>query len=392
MAIVAPIRVLQVVARMHRGGVETWLMQVLRHLDRSLVQMDFVITQPGPADYDEEIRTLGSSIWPCPLRPDLLRFTRELRTVLSVKGPYRVVHSHLHHFSGFVLGLARHAGVPVRLAHSHLDSASEDASAGVARRAYLGLMKAAVRRYATGGLSVSAAAATALFGEDWRADERWRIARCGLDFKAFRDGADLGTLRAELGLARDAIVLGHIGRFDPQKNHAYLLRIAEAAFAKEPRARLVMVGTGPLRAGIEDLAGHLGIRDRVVFAGVRADVARLLRAFDVFVLPSIREGLPLVGLEAQAAGLPIVLSEEVTREVVVLPELFTWQSITTGSPAEWADAALRAARQRVPLRVAVEALDESEFSLSRALPALLDVYAAASDSPRCPMITACSQR
>src|SRR6266702_5478395 len=174
MAIVAPIRVLQVVARMHRGGVETWLMQVLRHLDRSLVQMDFVITQPGPADYDEEIRTLGSSIWPCPLRPDLLRFTRELRTVLSVKGPYRVVHSHLHHFSGFVLGLARHAGVPVRLAHSHLDSASEDASAGVARRAYLGLMKAAVRRYATGGLSVSAAAATALFGEDWRADERWR--------------------------------------------------------------------------------------------------------------------------------------------------------------------------------------------------------------------------
>jgi glycosyltransferase involved in cell wall biosynthesis len=390
MAIVAPIRIVQVVARMHRGGVETWLMQVVRHLDRARFQMDFVVTQPGPADYDEEIRALGSSIWPCPLRPDLTRFARELRTVLSVKGPYGVVHSHLHHFSGFVLGLARHAGVPVRLAHSHLDSASEDASAGIARRAYLGLMKAALRRYATGGLSVSAAAATALFGEEWRADERWRIARCGLDFKAFRDCADVGTLRAELGLAPDAIVLGHVGRFDPQKNHAYLLRIAETAFAREPRARLVLVGSGPLRAGIEEEAGRLGIRDRVVFAGVRADVARLLRAFDVFVLPSLREGLPLVGLEAQAAGLPIVLSEEVTREVVVLPELFTWRSIAA-SPAEWADAALRAARQRVPLRVAVEALDRSEFSLARALPALLDVYAGPQrDSPRRPVITACS--
>ena len=373
---VSPIRVLQVVARMHRGGVETWLMQVLRHIDRSRFLMDFVVTQPEPADYDEEVLALGSRIWPCPLRPDPTQFMRQFRAVLDVHGPYRVVHSHLHHFSGFVLGLARHAGVPVRLAHSHLDTASEDASAGVVRRAYLGLMRVALRRYATGGMGVTASAATALFGEDWRSDGRWRVARCGLDFGAFRAGADLGALRAELGLTPDAIVLGHVGRFDPQKNHAYLLRVAEAAFARDPLARLVLVGTGPLRGEVEAEAERLGIRDRVLFTGVRADVARLLRVFDVFVLPSIREGLPLVGLEAQAAGLPIVLSEGGTREVVVLPELFTWRSIAN-PPAEWAEAALRAARQRIPLRDAVEALDRSEFSLSRALPALLDVYAAA---------------
>ena len=284
-------------------------MQVLRHLDRSRVQMDFAVTQPEGADFDEEIRVLGSRIWLCPLRPDLTRFLREFRAVLDETALYRVVHSHLHHFSGFVLGLARHAGVPVRLAHSHLDTTSEDASAGVARRAYLGLMRAALRRYATGGLGVSDAAAAALFGEDWRRDGRWRVARCGLDFGAFRDDVPLETVRAELGLAPDAIVLGHVGRFDPQKNHAYLLRIAQAAFAREPRARLVLVGAGPLRGEVEAEAERLGIgtpgrvRGRARRRGTSAASLRRLR---VAIHP--RGAALSVGLEAEAAGLPIVLS------------------------------------------------------------------------------------
>jgi glycosyltransferase involved in cell wall biosynthesis len=370
---VKPVRVLHVVARMNRGGVETWLMQVLRNLDPLRVRMDFLVTQAEPGHYDAEIAALGSAVLPCESPSNPPRFARRLLALLRERGPYDVLHSHVHHFSGFVLGVARRAGVPVRVAHSHLDTRRLDGEAGIARRLYLAGMRAALRRYATHGLAVSDAAAAALFGERWRDDRRWEVARCGLDFGAFRGAAEAAAVRAELGVPRDAFVLGHVGRFDEQKNHPLLIRIAAAVIRREPRARLVLVGDGPLRPLVEAYAERLGIREQVVFGGIRADVPRVLRSFDVFVFPSLREGLPLVGLEAQAAGLPIVLSDAITRELVVVPELFTWRS--TEDPVEsWAEAVLSAARRRVDASDAVAALEQSEFSLSRSLSGLLDVY------------------
>ena len=370
----APVRVLQVVAQMNRGGVETWLMQVLRHLDPRQIRMEFLVTRVEPGHYDPEIAALGSRTLACETPAAPLRFARRFLRLLAREGPYDVVHSHVHHFSGFVLGLAWAASVPVRIAHSHLDTRGADASAPLARKIYLGAMKAALDQFATRGLAVSDAAAVALFDEAWRRDPRWDIARCGLDFGGFSSASDAAAVRAEWGLSPDALVLGHVGRFDPQKNHALLLRIAQATFAREARARLVLVGDGPLRPTVEADAARLGIRDRVVFAGIRSDVARVLRAFDVFVLPSVREGLPLVGLEAQAAGLPIVLADSITREVVVLPELFTW--LSTSDPVDgWARAILEAARKRAPASAAATALAASEFSLSRTLPVLLQEYA-----------------
>lgn len=372
--IMAPVRVLHVVARMNRGGVETWLMQVLRNVDPARVRMDFLVTRGEAGHYDDEIRALGSAVIACdaPSRPD--RFARRFLSILRDRGPYDVVHSHLHHFSGFVLALARLAGVPIRAAHSHLDTRDMDRGGGLRRRAYVSAMGAALRRYATCGFAVSAPAAEALFGVRWRDDARWGVARCGLDFGAFRAGPDETSARAELGVPADALVLGHVGRFDPQKNHALLVRIAAAAIQRDPRAFLVLVGDGPLRATIEDDARRLGIRDRVVFAGVRSDVPRLLRSFDCFVLPSVREGLPLVGLEAQGCGVPIVLSDTITRELVVIPELFTWRS-PADPPESWAQAALSAAHGvRPAVAEAVAALERSEFSISRSVASLLAAY------------------
>jgi glycosyltransferase involved in cell wall biosynthesis len=370
----APVRVLHVVAQMNRGGAETWLMQVLRHLDPSRVRADFLVTRDAPGHYDAEIRALGSAILVCELSPSRpIGFARRLLATLLERGPYDVVHSHVHHFSGFILALARSAGVPIRIAHSHLDTKSLDEEAGLRRRVYLRCMEATLRRFATKGLAPSAPAAAALFGSRWGEDPRWSVVRYGLDFGAFRERVDASAVRAELGVPSDALVIGHVGRFDPQKNHELLVRIAAAAIRREPRAVIVLVGDGPLRAWVEGEAVRLGVRERIVFAGVRADVPRLLRSFDVFVLPSHREGLPLVGLEAQAAGLPIVLSDSVTRELVVIPELFTWRS--TGDPPEaWAEAVLSASRRRADVPDPVAALERSEFSIARSLSGLLRVY------------------
>jgi glycosyltransferase involved in cell wall biosynthesis len=358
---------------MNRGGIETWLMHVLRNLPPPRVCMDFLVTRAEPGHYDVEIASLGSALLHCPLPSKPARFALRFFSLLKERGPYDVVHSHVHHFSGFVLALASRAGVPVRIAHSHLDTLSLDAGAGYRRRLYLAVMAAALRRYATHGLAVSAPAAQALFGPGWSHDKRWGIARCGLDFGAFRGSDDISAVRAELGVSPEAVVLGHVGRFDPQKNHVLLVSMAAAVFRREPRARLVLVGDGPLRGEVEAEAMRLGVRDRIVFAGVRSDIPRVLRSFDVFVLPSLREGLPLVGLEAQAAGVPIVLSDSITRELVVIPELFTWRS-TADSPEQWAEAVLSAMGGRSPSRDTVAVLEASEFSLGRSLSGLLAAY------------------
>lgn len=348
-------------------------MHVLRNIDRRRVRMDFLVTRDEPAPYDDEIRVLGSEVIPCVLTRDPASFAKRFLAVLARRGPYDVVHSHVHHFSGFVLALARVGGVPVRIAHSHLDTRDLDRRAGVARGLYLRAMSAAVSGFATQGIAVSSDAAVSLYGASWRQDPRWQIVRCALDLAEFRAPGEPAAVREALGIPADALVFGHVGRFDPQKNQRSLVRIAAAALERDPRAFFVLVGDGPLRQSIEEEADRHGLRARTMFTGVRRDVPRLLRSFDAFVFPSLREGLPLVGIEAQAAGLPIVCSDRVTRELVVLPELFQWLS-PDDPPELWASAALEAVRRRIEPRVALAAIDDSEFSLARTIPKLLAMY------------------
>jgi glycosyltransferase involved in cell wall biosynthesis len=369
----APVRVLHVVGRMDRGGVETWLVQLLRAVDPDRVRMEFLSSSAEPAHYQGEIASLGSAIIPCERPTAPPRYVRRFQRVLRARGPYHVVHSHLHHFSGLVLAVAARERVPVRIAHSHLDTLRVDAAAGLPRRLYLRAMRAAIRRHATHGLAASEPAAEALFGERWREDGRWTIARYGLDLTPFQAPVDVAAVRASLGVSAGALVVGHVGRFDPQKNHSLLVRIADEVIRREPRAAFVLVGTGPLRPTVEAEVERRGLSGRVIFAGVRSDVPRLLRAFDALLFPSLHEGLPLVGLEAQAAGLPAVLSDSITRELAVLPELLTWRSLADPVQA-WAESVLAAARSANRPRDPVGALERSEFSLARSLATLLHVY------------------
>lgn len=370
------IRVLQVVGGMNRAGTETWLMHVLRHIDRRRFQLDFLVHDEGPWPYAEEIRQLGSRllVCRCPERP--WTYARNFRRVLSESGPFDVVHSHLHFFNGFVLRLAHKAGVPARIAHSHLDTRGEDAQQGLRRRCYLRVMKRWLHRHATLGLACSRYAAASLFGPDWQEDARYQLFYCGIDLTPFQPPLDGAAVRASLGLPPDAFVMGHVGRFWKQKNHAFLVEIAAEVARREPRARLLLVGDGPLRGAVERQVEASGLQQRVIFAGVRPDVPNLLRgAMDVFVMPSLYEGLPLVGMEAQAAGLPLVVSDTVTPEVEVLPELVHSLPLAR-SPAAWADAVL-ATRERLPAASRTEALTRmlrSPFTIRAGIEKLAQAY------------------
>jgi glycosyltransferase involved in cell wall biosynthesis len=370
------LRILHVLGALGVGGVETWLVDVLRHIDRERFGMDFLVHTAQPGTHDDDVRELGSTIIPClhPRRPPL--YARTFKRVLREQGPYDVVHSHVHHFSGYVLRLAQQAGIRIRIAHCHSDRVQREAHAGMVRRGYLRMMEQWIARYATVGLAASRQAARDLCGPAWEADPRWRVLLYGRDLRPYQVAVDPGAVRAELGLPPEAFVIGHVGRFVEAKNHAFLVDIARAVATRAPHTRVLLVGDGPLRPAIAQQVAHAGLADRVVFAGARSDVPRLLQgAMDVFVFPSLFEGLGLALLEAQAAGVRCVASAVVPEEVDVIKPLVRRVSLAQPAAA-WAEVILatRAAAPGITRQNALALVEQSAFNMRTHLEQLERIY------------------
>jgi glycosyltransferase involved in cell wall biosynthesis len=376
-----PIRILQIVGGMHRGGIETWLMHILRNIDRSLFQIDFMVHTLESCEYDDEIRSLGCRIFASPYPPHPNRhwwsYPAFFRQILQEYGPYDVVHSHSGYVNGNTLRIAKQAGVPVRIAHAHNDLSHLRAKQPWKRRLYWDLLKWWIDRYTTFGLACSRRAAADMFGSDWQSDRRWQILYCGLDLTTFQEKVDPAQVRAELGIPQDAFIIGHIGRFEPAKNHQFLVKIIAEIAKQEPKVRLLLIGYGSLRGEIEDRVAKLGLTDKVVFAGTRSDVPRLmLDAMDVFLFPSLYEGLGLVLIEAQAAGLPCILSDVVPEEADVVKPLMQRLSLSQ-SASEWAEAVLTQKKANLPIKQS-EALsilqENSPFNIEICAKNLTDIY------------------
>ena len=366
-------RVLHVVGRMNPGGVETWLLQVFQTADPRSVRFDVMVHDDREGAYDREIMSLGVRIFHNSHFKNPLRYYRRLRQIVGSPCRYDVIHSHVHHYSGMVLTLGAYLGTRIRVAHSHNDTTEQDANAAYPRRAYLRSMAWLVSRAATNGAACSAPAAKALFGQRWLDDSRWRLLYCGIDPARFNDQPDRQGVRAEFDLPVDSEILIHVGRFDPQKNHTFLADIFHSVSTIRPSAFLMLVGTGSLRPIIEARLKKLGVADRVRFCGQRSDVPRLLKAADVFVFPSLHEGLPLVCLEAQAAHLPVVMSDRITPEVIINPANVA--AIALESPQEWAHAIEAAITNASDLAAGHSPIQGGPFDISRSTAALLEFYA-----------------
>ena len=308
------IRILHIVGRMNRGGAETLLMNLYRHIDRSQIQFDFGVHDDLPGDFDDEIRSLDGRIIQLP-RPHftaLPAYTRVLSAVLREEGPYVGVHSHVHSYSGYVLRTAGRVGIPLRLAHSH--STSDGKNGSVFRSAYRRTMRMQIHQWATHMLGCSPAACEALYGSDCWHDQRVQVLKNAIDLAQFAElTGEREELRKELGLPAKGKLIGHVGRFDPPKNHRFLLEVFAALLKKLPDAQLVLVGDGRLRPEIEQQVLRHGFGDQVTMLGVRSDVPRILSALDLFLFPSLYEGLGIALIEAQAAGIPSLVSTSITR-------------------------------------------------------------------------------
>lgn len=368
-------RILHVVGGMERGGIQSWLMHLLRTVDRQRYHMDFLVHSSQPCTYDREILQLGSRLLPCSHPRLPWQFAGDFARALTTQIRYDVVHSHVYAFSGYVLQLAARHRVPLRIAHGHTDRRVVEAKRGLVRQGKLRLMKSWIRRYAVVKVAASGDAAADLFGRDWNLDPTVRVVHCGLELAPFKTAPDRAEMRARLGLPANALIIGHVGRFTPEKKQAFLVEITAEAVKRGARAHLLLVGDGPLRREVEQRAAALGIRRHVLFAGDRDDVPAIMgAAIDAFVFPSLHEGLGLVVVEAQAAGLPCLVSDRVPREADVVPGLIRRLPLEQG-PAAWARHVLEiSAGPQVSRTAALAAVESSPFNITRSVEAMTRIY------------------
>lgn len=369
-----PLRILHVVFSLNRGGIESWLVALLRHINRKRFQVDVLAHTAGPNDYEKDLENLGIRITHIPPPTRLYRHARAVLDHLRTHGPYDVVHSHVT-FTGYLLRLARRLNVPVRIAHSHCDRVYGP-EAGWPQRLFLRVTHPWIMREATAGLTPSRSSAPAFFGSEWERDSRWIVHPYGIDLTPFHDPVDSISLRRSLGLPDGAPVIGHVGRFFPQKNHAFLLEVMQEVMKRDPHVQLLLVGDGPLRSQMETTCRMRSLHSRIRFAGSRKDVPHLMRgAMDLFLLPSLFEGLPLVGIEAQAAGLPCLWSDTITPEVTVVPELVHRLSLNHG-PSDWAETLLNRLATSTPLsrEEALQRVEQCDFNIQRGAQELERLY------------------
>lgn len=364
---------------MNRGGIETWLMNVVRHLDPAEVEVTFVKHSEEPSDYDSEIVALGHRIIVCTGVRNPLAYIRNFRRIVRAEGPFDAVHSQVSNFSGVALLAARWSGVPTRIAHSQTDRRSIDAAAGSARRLYLSFSRSLILRSMTVGLGCSTEACLSLFGRGPLDDARVAWLPNGIDPTPF--ALESGGLRTELGLGESTKLIGHLGRFVPVKNHDLLIDIAAAWRRRGDDVHLVLAGDGPLRPEVEARIQREGLSTLVTCLGLRADVPDLVASLDAFVLPSRYEGAPITLLEAQAAAVPCVVSEAVSSASDVIPELVS--RVAVGASAdEWAARVWSVVSgPRMPLSIVQLRMAESAWNFDRVLDRLRVYWAGGIPEP-----------
>lgn len=296
---------------MNRGGLETMLMNYYRQMDRKKVQFDFMVHRAEEGHYDKEILELGGRIYRMPqIKPGNYRlYFRLLDEFFKEHMEYKVVHSHINENSSFVLRAAKKVRIPCRIAHSHLSDLGIDIK--LPFRIYARLT---MKNNPTNYFACSKKAGQWLFGNDIATSKKMKVLNNAVNVSEFKyNETTRNNIRKELGIGNE-LVIGHIGRFNKQKNHEFLIEIFKAILQQRQDVILLLVGDGHLRPTIEKKIVNLGLSSRVKLLGVRSDISKLMQAMDLFLFPSLFEGLPVVLVEAQAAGLKCVVSDAITFE------------------------------------------------------------------------------
>lgn len=309
-------RVLQIMGGLKRGGLETFAMNLYRSIDKSEIQFDFLLTQIDGGDYEEEAKSLGANIYHLPARNKGLKaFNKALDVFFVNHHDYIAIHEHVSSLTSIKPAYyAKKYGIPIRILHSHSSSIQKSLRLHWLHKIIHYLNKPKVHSWATHYLGCSDKAL------DWAFNftgvrKRAIMVNNGIDSQIYAFSKSIREkVREELNIGKKDFVIGHVGRFIPLKNQSFLVDILEKMHVLLPSAKLILVGDGETLPVVKAKVHSMGMDESVVFTGVRSDVARLMMAMDVFVMPSWFEGLPVSLVEAQAAGLPVIVSSSISHD------------------------------------------------------------------------------
>lgn len=325
------VRILQIVDHMGLGGIQAFIMNVYRNIDRSQIQFDFLVHKKEGNSYKDEIERLGGIMYFVPARnKGIIINRRSLDRFFKFHPEYKVVHLHESSLSYIEpLVAAKHNGVPIRVIHSH----STRMGNNIAHKILHLYNSQIIHKVATHYLACGEQAGLWMYGHS-KVKNKYQIVYNGINLKQFEFNENVREkIRNELGL-QDSTVFCHIGRFDEVKNHSFLLDVFSEIVKNQPNSKLFLVGNGVLMEDIQKKSIKLGLQNNVLFLGFRNDIYKLVQAADAIILPSFYEGFPVCAIEAQASGLPFFMSDRVTKEALIKSNSFSLSLRL--SPKEWA--------------------------------------------------------
>lgn len=340
-----PIRILQVLTIMNRGGAETMIMNYYRNIDRNKIQFDFLVHRKEKGAFDDEIKSLGGKIYIMQnlSLKNIPAYLKSLDFFLKNHKEYKVIHSHINAFSVFILRAAKNNNVPIRIAHSHtslynlnLNPFSKDRHdlSFTIKFIAQNIFKLKIPKYANYYFSCGDKAGQWLFGK--KNLSKVKIINNAIDSDVFTYNKDISLKMKKILNLENKLVIGHVGNFVPEKNHSFLIKIYQEIKRINPKASLVLVGAFG-KYEIEKLVDS-NLPEDLNILGLRSDVPDILQAIDIFLFPSTNEGLPVTLIEAQAAGLRIIASNDITQELNIT-NLIDFLPLEK-SPEFWANAVL----------------------------------------------------
>lgn len=305
------IRVAHIIGKWIGGGVEAVVMNYYRNIDRSKIQFDFFCDEDSTDIPFNEIQALGGKVILIPPYQNIFKYNKILKIELE-KGEYKIIHSHINALSVFPLRIAKKSGIQIRIAHSHSTTNNIEWKKNIIKS----LLKPFSKIYATDFFACTEHAGKWLFGKSAYKKNIIFILNNAIDIKNYKfDSEKRKQFRERNNINSDTFVIGHAGRFVTQKNHEFLIDIFDKLYKKNKNSLLILVGQGPLQGKIKEKINNLKLEDKVLFLNQRNDLNELYSAFDLFLFPSLYEGLGMVIIEAQTSGCPCLVSTEVPRDV-----------------------------------------------------------------------------
>ena len=337
-----PMRVAIIVGKMDSGGKKNLIMEYYRHIDRNKIQFDFICDSDSQAIPEQEITKLGGQIYKITPYQHIFQNMADMAHIFE-QNQYKVVHAYNSTMNLFPMAVAKYCKVPVRISES-LSMAHEGDWKTILKKMLRPMSKWFANYYMSCGDDCGRWQFGSKLFDSGKVDVFKTV--INTEFNSY-DSMVREKTRSEFGWG-DKIVIGHIGRFTAQKNSVRMIEIFGAVAKKEPNAVLCLIGDGERKEDMMKKINELGIKKQVVYLGRREDIQQFYNAMDCFLLPSLYEGLPVVGLEAESCGLPMFFSTEVTREANAC-ELGRFIALDDSDDV-WAAQILKACRENMPIR------------------------------------------